>query len=155
MWSFIRNFQFLPRFSLSPTHQSKSFTCLSQSLRRCMQRFDKQYTFPSTGGDVALSCSAQCVSEVHLAEMPLLPDSDECCCPATQPTGCWSGLNLLFLYYLIGFHSNVSLPAVCHFHWLSAYWELAGSSARLSKQGKKQILCGFSKFMMQRNGRKD
>ena len=89
--------QWHPCIRSEPTHQSSSFPCISQSSRRCMQGSDKQYTFPSTGGDVALSCSPHTsVSDVHLAEAPLLQDSDERCSPATQPGGCWPGLNSLF-----------------------------------------------------------
>ncbi len=47
--------------------------------------------------------SVLCQWKVHLTEALWLPDSDKCCCPATQPAGCWSGLNLLFLCYLMGF----------------------------------------------------
>lgn len=90
--------------SVTQTQQPSSSTCISQSVWHRMQSFDKQYTFPSTGGDVVLSCLPQPrVSETHLVETPRLPDSDECSRPATPPAGCWSGLNLLFLCYLIGF----------------------------------------------------
>lgn len=98
--------------SLSTKRRSHTFTCISQSLRSRMQRFDKRYTFPSTGGDVALSRSPQsCVSdtEVHLAEAPRLPDSDECCRHATQTR------RLLIWYELAVFTLfKKELIAVCH-----------------------------------------
>lgn len=129
--------QFLPGVSLSSTHQfhlhqPKLETLHAEIWRAVYFSLNRGRCGSVMFASVLCWWGAPCRGTSAPRQWWVLPSCD------TQPAGCWSGLNLLFLYYIIGFHSNVSLPAVCHFHWLSACvcWELAGSSSSLSKQAK-------------------